>query len=154
MSGTAQPSVTCPRCQMTSYNPNDIREGYCGNCHDWTGAAPASRHRFADELAGHERALIAISGEAPYNVQVHLIFDVLDTVDEIADKETAGPDCQRSRRPVGRCPGSRRGGSEGSGDVHPEPDRSGTGKPDAGEGDVGWDGRARASGSPRGWAAP
>ena len=22
---------------MTSYNPNDIREGYCGNCHDWTG---------------------------------------------------------------------------------------------------------------------
>jgi ribosomal protein L37E len=28
---------TCPRCGMTSYNPNDIREGYCGNCHDWTG---------------------------------------------------------------------------------------------------------------------
>jgi ribosomal protein L37E len=31
------PSITCPRCGMTSYNPNDIREGYCGNCHDWTG---------------------------------------------------------------------------------------------------------------------
>jgi hypothetical protein len=30
------PSFTCPRCTMTSYNPNDIREGYCGNCHDWT----------------------------------------------------------------------------------------------------------------------
>ena len=30
------PSITCPRCLMTSYNPNDIREGYCGNCHDWT----------------------------------------------------------------------------------------------------------------------
>jgi hypothetical protein len=29
-------SFTCPRCLMTSYNPNDIREGYCGNCHDWT----------------------------------------------------------------------------------------------------------------------
>lgn len=32
-----QPSITCPRCGMTSYNPNDIREKYCGNCHDWTG---------------------------------------------------------------------------------------------------------------------
>lgn len=34
---TNQPSITCPVCHMTSYNPNDIREGYCGNCHDWTG---------------------------------------------------------------------------------------------------------------------
>lgn len=31
-----QPSITCPKCGMKSYNPNDIREGYCGNCHDWT----------------------------------------------------------------------------------------------------------------------
>jgi ribosomal protein S27AE len=27
----------CPRCGRTSYNPNDVREGYCGACHDWTG---------------------------------------------------------------------------------------------------------------------
>jgi ribosomal protein L37E len=33
---TEQPSITCPRCGRTSYNPNDIREGYCGFCHDWT----------------------------------------------------------------------------------------------------------------------
>lgn len=32
-----EPSFTCPDCGMTSYNPNDIREGYCGNCHYWTG---------------------------------------------------------------------------------------------------------------------
>jgi ribosomal protein L37E len=32
----SNPSITCPRCGMTSYNPNDVREGYCGNCHDWT----------------------------------------------------------------------------------------------------------------------
>ena len=31
-----QPSITCPVCSMTSYNVNDIREGYCGNCHAWT----------------------------------------------------------------------------------------------------------------------
>lgn len=29
-------SITCPRCSRTSYNPNDVREGYCGNCHDYT----------------------------------------------------------------------------------------------------------------------
>jgi ribosomal protein L37E len=29
-------AFTCPRCGMTSHHPGDIREGYCGNCHDWT----------------------------------------------------------------------------------------------------------------------
>lgn len=28
-------SITCPRCGMTSYNPNDVREKYCGNCHEF-----------------------------------------------------------------------------------------------------------------------
>lgn len=32
-------TITCPQCGMTSYNPNDIAQGYCGNCHDWTGMA-------------------------------------------------------------------------------------------------------------------
>jgi hypothetical protein len=31
-----EPSITCPICFRTSYNPNDIREGYCGYCHKWT----------------------------------------------------------------------------------------------------------------------
>jgi hypothetical protein len=31
------PSITCPKCYRTSYNPNDIREGYCGNCNEYTG---------------------------------------------------------------------------------------------------------------------
>lgn len=25
-------SITCPKCGMTSHNPNDVRERYCGNC--------------------------------------------------------------------------------------------------------------------------
>lgn len=29
-------SITCPRCGAISFNPTDIREGYCGACHDWT----------------------------------------------------------------------------------------------------------------------
>lgn len=31
------PSFTCPRCLATSYNPHDVRLGYCGACRDWTG---------------------------------------------------------------------------------------------------------------------
>ena len=41
---STEPAFTCPRCAMTSHNAHDIHEGYCGNCHDWTGAIP--------ELAG------------------------------------------------------------------------------------------------------
>lgn len=38
-----QPSITCPECNMTSYNPNDIKMGYCGNCSWWT-SDPLMRH--------------------------------------------------------------------------------------------------------------
>lgn len=31
-------SITCPTCEHTSYHPVDIVEGYCGFCHDFTGA--------------------------------------------------------------------------------------------------------------------
>jgi len=29
----SKPNITCPACNMTSYNPNDVKEHYCGNCH-------------------------------------------------------------------------------------------------------------------------
>lgn len=28
-----QPSIACPKCGMVSFNPNDVRERYCGACH-------------------------------------------------------------------------------------------------------------------------
>lgn len=31
------PSITCPKCKMTSHHPTDVEMGYCGNCHDYTG---------------------------------------------------------------------------------------------------------------------
>lgn len=34
--GAPLPSITCPKCNATSYHPRDIAEGYCGICHDWT----------------------------------------------------------------------------------------------------------------------
>lgn len=30
------PSITCPDCGRVSYNLNDVQEGYCGYCQDWT----------------------------------------------------------------------------------------------------------------------
>ena len=35
----AIPSITCPECGRTSRHPDDVREGYCGDCRDRTGAA-------------------------------------------------------------------------------------------------------------------
>lgn len=29
-------SITCPECGMTSFNKNDIQQGYCGACSWWT----------------------------------------------------------------------------------------------------------------------
>jgi hypothetical protein len=36
LSRLSAPSRRCPRCEMVTYNPTDIAEGYCGNCHDRT----------------------------------------------------------------------------------------------------------------------
>lgn len=33
------PSFICPRCGAVSFNPNDVVNGYCGRCHDFTAAA-------------------------------------------------------------------------------------------------------------------
>lgn len=33
----SQPSFTCPVCGVVSYSLDDVREGYCGNCHAFTG---------------------------------------------------------------------------------------------------------------------
>ena len=44
-----EPSITCPRCGMTSYHPKDIENGFCGNCHDFTSAPDASGGRVIAE---------------------------------------------------------------------------------------------------------
>lgn len=39
---TGPAPFTCPRCARTSYHPQDLEEGYCGACHDWTGRPDVS----------------------------------------------------------------------------------------------------------------
>jgi hypothetical protein len=36
MADAQRGAVTCPKCNMTSHNPNDVEQGYCGNCHAYT----------------------------------------------------------------------------------------------------------------------
>jgi len=28
-------AIKCLKCGMTSYNPNDVKHKYCGNCHEF-----------------------------------------------------------------------------------------------------------------------
>lgn len=30
-----KPAIVCPRCGRTSYHPEDVRQRYCGNCHQF-----------------------------------------------------------------------------------------------------------------------
>lgn len=38
-------SITCPKCGRTSYHPQDVKAGYCANCHDWTEAIMDRKYR-------------------------------------------------------------------------------------------------------------
>jgi predicted nucleic-acid-binding Zn-ribbon protein len=35
MDGMNESSITCPKCGVTSYNPNDIEQRHCGYCHQF-----------------------------------------------------------------------------------------------------------------------
>lgn len=52
VTGLPRASITCPECGRTSFNPNDVRERYCGNCHWWTSdpvVMAARRRALAEE---------------------------------------------------------------------------------------------------------
>jgi hypothetical protein len=35
-----EPSIVCPQCGLRSYNPNDIAERYCAQCHQFHNQMP------------------------------------------------------------------------------------------------------------------
>lgn len=35
VTGSHTGAIKCLKCGMTSYNPNDVRHKYCGNCHEF-----------------------------------------------------------------------------------------------------------------------
>lgn len=60
-----QPSFTCPVCGQTSHHPKDIEEGYCGNCHWWTGRKDMLADRLESWIWSAER------GEMPDGCPLH-----------------------------------------------------------------------------------
>lgn len=44
-------SFTCPRCGARSHHPDDVDQGYCGRCHDWTAPRAAERMMLGGLLA-------------------------------------------------------------------------------------------------------
>ena len=47
---TAVPGFACPHCGAVSYNPNDLREGYCGRCNRWARDPALIADQIACEL--------------------------------------------------------------------------------------------------------
>ena len=54
------PSVLCPRCGFRSHDPDDVAQGYCGHCLDWT-SQPRHLPDLADpdRFAGHATIVVA-----------------------------------------------------------------------------------------------
>lgn len=50
---------TCPRCGRTSHHPDDVRHGYCGACHAFTGDDSGRRdyHERMQALLAERRRL-------------------------------------------------------------------------------------------------
>ena len=44
--------IKCPQCGKTSYNPSDIEQRYCGNCHAFHDALNQAAEDKAQELYG------------------------------------------------------------------------------------------------------
>lgn len=69
--GLQAQAITCTRCGRTSYNPGDVREGFCGHCHDWTSrgsaaAPPGTAGKTPEELARFQaRDAAELARDAP-----------------------------------------------------------------------------------------
>lgn len=70
----ASVALTCPGCGMTSHNPNDAAQGYCGNCHVFISDLPDELRALVETLPGTrfnladvQRILRAQAGKEPNN---------------------------------------------------------------------------------------
>lgn len=61
-----RPHFTCPCCGTTSYHPDDVLEGYCGVCHDFTRDAKLTEiaREVTDEVLG-EGVYDELNGRGP-----------------------------------------------------------------------------------------
>lgn len=58
------PSITCPKCQRTSYNANDIKQRYCGYCHEWLDTTKDLPRSLCPTCGYHMDAATCVTKEA------------------------------------------------------------------------------------------
>lgn len=66
-------TFTCPLCGMTSHNPNDAHEKWCGNCHGYTTVPAPPGMRWVI-LRGGYRIMGRMMTE-PLPEEYHLIYN-------------------------------------------------------------------------------
>lgn len=55
--------ITCPQCGRTSHHPEDVREGYCANCHWWTSHPDLAGMKTVLRDAGETPELFGVARE-------------------------------------------------------------------------------------------
>jgi hypothetical protein len=115
-------SITCPRCGRTSQHPDDVREGYCGACHDWTGlpagVTSGDALREAREIREARQARAGAwmtRGLGPYHHEDPGRYDDDERADECgAQLVTPGPDPYATScdQPPGHYPASKHEGDD------------------------------------------
>lgn len=71
------PSITCPRCGATSHNPEDVRQHYCGACHQFHGDVAMIAfyviydhpRDYPNDYVLRKQASIFVPGQPPESVQ-------------------------------------------------------------------------------------
>jgi ribosomal protein L37E len=89
---TTKDFIRCPRCGLTSYNPKDIAERYCGYCHafhdDMVGAQPEEASMAAGSL-GAERVRESFnpSGDEMVDKIKRYSADLIDLCEDLKPKD-------------------------------------------------------------------
>lgn len=80
-------SFTCPRCGLTSHNPTDVKEQYCGNCHRYFGYTTVTYTRAQDDAVYHlihaAREIKAIKTGKSTRQMKRAVEDLLKALEEI-----------------------------------------------------------------------
>lgn len=52
------PSIECPKCKILSYNTNDIKHKFCGNCDEWHDYMDGKENKYPDSVKKIAKVLL------------------------------------------------------------------------------------------------
>lgn len=62
---------TCPRCGRSSSHPDDIANGYCGACHDFTAAMSANAAEVIERSGRAAQIVTTVGGKKQHLAEPH-----------------------------------------------------------------------------------